>query len=152
MENDLRRWMTLVEMHKLHESWLMSIDDGYGHDYDVFQNPSRAEAFKLIATDEYKQARGILTPTDLYICGSGLTHFDLAQALKLDRDATARIFLDRNGPYLNIDDEMAQIDDPSVDKDDIDPWTTAQRKLVDDLAADHPSLKRIYGRYTVGIR
>ena len=70
----------------------------------------------------------------------------------------ARIFVDANGPYLNENDEMAEVGTPQWEaySEDMNPadrdYILSERKLVDDWCSNHPVLRRLFPGYKLGIR
>lgn len=138
----MREWINLMER------WVKSAprDDGQDGDYDIFFNPSRSEAFKLMRHARYGDLRGLITSDGLYcFVADGDIHLGAFQALGLSYDKDAlRIMLDREGPFINESDPMAYSDDPE---------NLALNRRVREVCQDHPALRRIYGpNYILGCR
>lgn len=140
------------DLINLVETWFTSIK-GYNGLVDVYKNPSRAELMKLIHEDEYKQVRALATKDDLYIFTASLSHGDVQSALGWDLWDKARIFIDQQGPYLNVNDDMVfSGTDDDYEKEEDREHNRIQRSMVDDWCSNHPVLRRLFPNYTLGIR
>lgn len=108
---------------------------------------------KLINADEFNSVRALATPTDLYVFTANLSHGDVQHQLGWDLWDKARIFIDKQGPYLNENDDMAFVGtDQDYEDEEYREHNRLQRKMVDDWCSDHPVLRRLFPGYKLGIR
>lgn len=148
LNTGMRHWIDI-----LNEAWFHSFKYGEGRVIDVFKNPSRAELMKLIREDRYHNVRALVSPEDVYVFTSDVSHGDVQTALGWGLWDKARIFIDTNGPYLNVNDDMAlagtedDYDDPDDRK-----HNQSQRRMVDEWCSNHPVLRHLFPNYQLGIR
>jgi hypothetical protein len=119
------------------------------HGVDVFKNPSRQELMREIQKDEYGQVRCIVLPEDLYVFSTDIIHLACADSLGLSHDIIGRIFLDKKGPFINRDDDIATVGKPGGSEN---LWNIQQRENVDRYCVDHPILSRLYPNYVLEVR
>jgi hypothetical protein len=143
----MREWISLCE------EWVHTVVFSNGEEHDILRNPERRDVFKMIAADRHHQVRALATPTDIYVFSAEMTHGDAQTALGWPLWDHARIFIDADGPYLNVCDDMANA---GSDEDYDDPkdreHNRVQRAMVDDWCTNHPVLRRWFPSYTLGIR
>lgn len=135
------------------EAWFKGIRLSNGEVIDVYKNPSRAELMKLINKDEYNSVRALATPTDLYVFTANLSHGDVQTALGWGLWDKARIFIDKQGPYMNENDDMNLVGtDEDYEDEEAREHNRLQRNMVDEWCRDHPVLRHLFPGYTLGIR
>ncbi len=99
----MRRWIDLVE------AWVATltsdIDDTIHH--DVFINPSRGDIARMIRSSRNGEVRALVNCDTVYVWDADLNiHYQVADDLKLSGE-WARIFIDRNGPFMSDADPIA---------------------------------------------
>ena len=92
----------------LDEEWFHTVKYGNA-EYDILRNPDRRDLMRMIQADQFKQVRAICTPEDVYVFTAEMSHGDVQSELRWNLWDKARIFIDRNGPYINESDDMAVV-------------------------------------------
>jgi hypothetical protein len=132
MENDLRRWMRLVESTILPEAvfYKGTFKQKYSpleSNIVVLKDPSRSEFTRFHAGSTYQEVRGLLED-DLLIWDSFIaTHSDVAAFFKVD------------GADLHLGlDQITMNDCP-------DDWTDEEAEKTAQWIKTHPAILRLYG-------
>lgn len=138
------------EFMNLSEAWITTIGANAWHgDIDVFLNPSRQELREQLAASKWGILRGIVLPDVLYVFAAEIIHGVAADFLGIDQDIIGRIMIDKDGPFINKDDDYARVGQPNGPQN---LWTIQQREQIDRYCDNHPILNRLFPNYVLGIR